>query len=170
MPHSSRKTLTCVTARLPLAAWAVTPDGNPAGPPVTIPVKLAGLPSATRDGRLRSAISSLTGLARQFGCRAVVIEDLDFADAREQGRERAGSRPSRGRRGRGFRRLVSGIPAGRFRDRLAQMTSNAGLAVIVVDPAYTSRWGPTSRTCSANTASSARSSGLRPSSSLSASA
>ena len=124
-----------------LAAWAVTPDGNPAGPPVTIPVDLAGLPAATRDGRLRAAISSLTRLARQRGCRAVVIEDLDFADAREQGRERAGSRPSRGRRGRGFRRLVSGIPAGKFRDRLVQMTANAGLAVIVVDPAYTSRWG-----------------------------
>jgi len=124
-----------------LAAWAVTPDGNPAGPPVTIPINLAGLPSATRDGRLRAAISSVIRLARQLGCRAVVIEDLDFADARGQGRERAGIRPSRGRRGRGFRRLVSGIPAGKFRDRLAQMTSNAGLAVIVVDPAYTSRWG-----------------------------
>ena len=79
-----------------LAAWAVTPDGNPAGPPATIPIDLAGLPSATRDGRLRAAISSLTRLARQHGCRAVVIEDLDFADAREQGRERAGGRPSRG--------------------------------------------------------------------------
>ena len=124
-----------------LAAWAVTPDGNPAGPPVTIPIDLAGLPSATRDGRLRAAISSLTRLARQHGCRSVVIEDLDFADAREQGRERAGSRPSRGRPGRGFRRLISGIPTGKFRDRLVQMTSNAGLAVIVVDPAYTSRWG-----------------------------
>ena len=52
-----------------LAAWAVTPDGNPAGPPVTIPIDLAGLPSATRDGRLRAAISSLTRLARQLGCR-----------------------------------------------------------------------------------------------------
>ena len=124
-----------------LAAWAVTPDGNPAGPPVTIPIDLAGLPSATRDGRLRAAISSLTRLARQLGCRAVVIEDLHFADAREQGRERAGSRPSRGRRGRSFRRIVAGIPAGKFRDRLVQMTSNDGLAVIVVDPAYTSRWG-----------------------------
>ncbi len=124
-----------------LAAWAITPDGNPAGPPVTIPIDLAGLPSATRDGRLRAAISSLTRLARQFGCRAVVIEDLDFADAREQGRERAGGRPSRGRRGRSYRALVSGLPTARFRDRLVQMTSNAGLAVIVVDPAYTSRWG-----------------------------
>jgi hypothetical protein len=124
-----------------LAAWAVTPDGNPAGPPVTIPLDLAGLPATTRDGRLRAAISGLTRLARQRGCRAVVTEDLDFADARQQGRERTGSRPERGRRGRGFRRLVAGIPAGRFGDRLAQMAANAGLAVIAVDPAYTSRWG-----------------------------
>jgi len=120
-----------------LAAWALTPDGNPAGPPVTIPLVLAGLPASRRDGRLRAAISELTGLARQHGCRAVVIEDLDFADAREQGRERGGPRPWRGRRGRGFRRLVSGFPAGRFRDRLVQMAANAGLAVIAVDPAYT---------------------------------
>ncbi len=124
-----------------LAAWAVTPDGNPAGPPVTIPLTLAGLPASQRDGRLRAAISSLTRLARQHGCRAVVIEDLDFAEAREQGRERQGSRPAHGRRGRGFRRLVSGLPTGKFRDRLTQMAANAGLSVIAVDPAYTSRWG-----------------------------
>jgi IS605 OrfB family transposase len=124
-----------------LAAWVVTPDGNPAGPPVTIPLILAGLPATTRDGRLRAAISELTRLARQHACQAVVIEDLNFADAREQGRERAGSRPCRGRRGRDFRRLVWGIPTGKFRDRLTQMASNAGLAVIAVDPAYTSRWG-----------------------------
>ena len=52
-----------------------------------------------------------------------------------------GARPSRGRRGRGFRRTVSGIPTARFRGRLVQMTANAGLHVIVADPAYTSRWG-----------------------------
>jgi hypothetical protein len=124
-----------------LDAWVITPDGNPAGPPVTIPLVLAGLPASRRDGRVRAAISELIGLARQHGCRAVVIEDLDFTDAREQGRERHGSRPSRGRPGRGFRRLVAGIPAGKFRDRLAQMAANAGLAVIAVGPAYTSRWG-----------------------------
>jgi hypothetical protein len=82
-----------------LAAWVVTPDGNPAGPPVTIPLVLAGLPASQRDGRLRAAVSSLTRLARQHRCRAVVIEDLDFADARQQGREHQGGRPSRGRRG-----------------------------------------------------------------------
>ena len=108
---------------------------------MTIPLVLAGLPASQRDGRLRDAISSLIRIAGQRGCRAVVIEDLDFADAREQGRERQGRRPSRGKRGRDFRRLVSGIPVGRFRDRLVQMAANAGLAVIAVDPAYTSRWG-----------------------------
>ena len=124
-----------------LAVWVVTPDGNPAGPPVTIPLPLSGLPASQRDGRLRGAISGLTRLARQRGCRAIVIEDLDFADAREQGRERHDSRPSHGARGRSYRALVSGLPTARFRDRLVQMASNAGLAVIAVDPAYTSRWG-----------------------------
>jgi IS605 OrfB family transposase len=124
-----------------LAAWALTPDGNPAGPPVTIPLVLAGLPASTRDGRIRGAVTSLIAIARQHGARAVVIENLNFARAREQGRERAGNRPSRGRRGRAFRALISGIPTARFRDRLVQMTFNAGLAVIAVDPAYTSRWG-----------------------------
>jgi hypothetical protein len=124
-----------------LAAWTLTPDGNPAGPPVTIPLVLAGLPASQRDGRLRGAISAVIRLARQRGCRAVGIEDLDFADARDQGRERHGSRPSRGRRGRRYRALVSGIPTARFRRRLVQMAANAGLAVIAVDPANTSRWG-----------------------------
>jgi IS605 OrfB family transposase len=86
---------------------------------------------------VRAAISTLVRLARQHGCHAIAVEDLDFADARAQGRERAGRRPSRGRRGREFRRAVAGLPTARFRDRLAQMTHNAGLSVIAVDPAYT---------------------------------
>jgi hypothetical protein len=124
-----------------LAVAVVAPDGNVTGTPFTVPLELAGLPAATRDGRLRAAISQLTGTAREHGARAVVIEDLDFAEARAEGREKTGSRPSRGRRGRGFRRIVAGIPTGRFRDRLVQMTANTDLSVVVVDPAYTSRWG-----------------------------
>ncbi len=124
-----------------LAVAVVAADGNVIGTPDTVPLELAGLAATARDGRLRAAISGLIATAREYGARAVVIEDLDFAEARQQGRERHGSRPSRGRRGRGFRRLVSGIPTGKFRDRLVQMTANAGLHVIVVDPAYTSRWG-----------------------------
>jgi IS605 OrfB family transposase len=123
-----------------LAAIVVAPDGNILGTPATIGLHLAELSAATRDGHLRAAISSLIATAKASDARAIVIEDLDFADSRAEGRERHGSRPSRGRRGRNFRRAVSGIPTGKLRDRLVQMASNAGLSVIVIDPAYTSRW------------------------------
>jgi IS605 OrfB family transposase len=124
-----------------LAVAVVAADGNVAGTPATVPLDLAGLPAPARDGRLRAAISGVIAAARENGARAVVIEDLDFAEARAEGRERQENRPSRGRRGRGFRRAVADIPTGKLRDRLVQMTANAGLHVIVVDPAYTSRWG-----------------------------
>jgi IS605 OrfB family transposase len=124
-----------------LAAWVITPDGNPLGPPVTVPLDLDGLPATQRDGRLRAAVSALIRLAREHGCRAIAVEDLDFTGARNEGRERSGNRPSRGKRGKAFRRAVAGIPTARFRDRLAQMASNQGIAVIAVDPAYSSRWG-----------------------------
>jgi hypothetical protein len=124
-----------------LAAAVIAADGNILGVPLTIPLELAGLPSSTRDGRLRAAISGLLGIARAHGVRAIVIENLDFARARAEGREQSGNRPSHGRRGRAYRRTVSGLPTGKFRDRLTQMTRNAGLAVVAVDPAYTSRWG-----------------------------
>ena len=124
-----------------LAAAAVAPDGNILGTPATIGLDLTGQPAATRDGRLRAAISTIIATARRHGARAIVIEDLDFAEARAEGRERHGNRPSRGRRGRTFRRAVAGIPTGKLRGRLVQMASNAGLSVVVVDPAYSSRWG-----------------------------
>jgi hypothetical protein len=124
-----------------LAAVVVDPSGNPVGAPVTVPLELAGLPTSTRDGRLRAGISGLIAVAEAAQCQAVVIEDLDFDHARIEGRERHGRRPSRGRRGRAYRRLVAGIPTARFRDRLAQMATNRHLGVVAVDPAYTSQWG-----------------------------
>ena len=124
-----------------LACCVVDPSGNPTGEPVTVPIDLAGLPTSTRDGHLRKAITSLTGLALEHRCRAIVIEDLDFVANREQGRERQGNRPNTGRRGKSFRRLVAGLPTAKFRERLVQMATNAGLFVVAVDPAYTSKWG-----------------------------
>jgi hypothetical protein len=112
-------------------------SGNPVGQPVTIPLLLDGVSATLRDGRLRAAISQLIALAKAHGCEAIAIEDLQFADARAEGRETLG----RGRRGRRFRRVVAGIPTGRFRERLTQMCANQGLWVVAVDPAYTSRWG-----------------------------
>lgn len=123
-----------------LAVAVVAPDGNILSTPANIGLDLAGLPAATRDGHLRAAITSLIATAREHRARALVIENLDFTEARAEGRERAGNRPSRGRRGRRFRQSVAGIPTGRFRDRLVQMAANAGLSIIIIDPAYTSPW------------------------------
>jgi hypothetical protein len=120
-----------------LACWQVDPDGNPLGVGVDLPLELDGRPASTRDGRLRAAISALLELARRRGCSAIGIEDLDFADARQVGRERLG----RGRRGKRFRRVIAGIPTRRFRDRLVQMAANRGIAVVAMDPGWTSVWG-----------------------------
>lgn len=120
-----------------LDCMVLDPGGNPVGTPQTIPLNLSSTCSTTRDGRLRAAISQLITLAKSHGCRAVAIENLDFADARAEGRESLG----RGRRGKRFRRVLAGIPTGRFRDRLTQMCANQGLSVVAVDPAYTSKWG-----------------------------
>jgi hypothetical protein len=120
-----------------LACTVLDHSGNPVGQPVTIPLLLDGVSAPARDGRLRAAISQLITLAKTHGCQVIAIEDLDFADARTEGRETLG----RGQRGRRFRRVVAGIPTGRFRDRLTQMCANQGLWVVAVDPAYTSRWG-----------------------------
>jgi IS605 OrfB family transposase len=124
-----------------LAAAVIAADGNILGTPAIIGLDLAGRSATTRDGRLRAAITTLITTAKEYGADAIVIEDLNFAEARAEGRERAGNRPSHGRRGRAFRRAVASIPTGKFRDRLVQMAANSGLHVIVVDPAYTSRWG-----------------------------
>jgi hypothetical protein len=66
-----------------------------------------------------------------------MVEDLDFADARQSGRETLG----RGARGKAFRRTVAGIPTRAFRDLLVGMAANAGLWVVAVDPGWTSQWG-----------------------------
>ena len=119
-----------------LAAHVIDRHGNPVGPPVTVPFDLTG-PTSQRDGRLRAAITTLIGIASSNGCAAIAVENLGFVDARTTGRETMG----RGRRGKTFRRTVAGIPTARFRDRLAGMAHAAGLPVIAVDPAYTSKWG-----------------------------
>jgi hypothetical protein len=120
-----------------LDGWVLDVSGNPLGPPHTIPLDLDGLPATTRDGRLRDAIAAIVHLAHQHGCRSITVENLDFAEARQLGREALG----RGRRGKNFRRTVAGIPTRKFRELLAGMAANAGLWVVAVDPAWTSVWG-----------------------------
>jgi IS605 OrfB family transposase len=120
-----------------LAACVLDVSGNPIGEPVTIAIVTAGLRAARRDGRVRAAITDLLNHAQQHNCSALVIENLNFANTRATGRETLG----RGHRGKRLRRTVAGIPTARFRTRLTGMASRRGIAVIGVDPAYTSRWG-----------------------------
>jgi IS605 OrfB family transposase len=120
-----------------LACCVLDPSGNSLGEPVSIPVETAGLPASRRDGRVRAAITALLDRSAQHNCTAVVIENLDFADARATGRDTMG----RGARGKRFRRAVAGIPTSKFRSRLTSMAHRRGIAVIGVDAAYTSKWG-----------------------------
>ena len=120
-----------------LACWVLDPSGNPTGPPDTISLDLGGLPASTRDGHLRAAVAAVMALATASGCRSIIIEDLDFTDARQTSRESLG----RGRRGKQFRTTVSGIPTRKFRTLLVGMAANHDLWVIAVDPRWTSKWG-----------------------------
>ncbi len=120
-----------------ITAALIDPSGNPVGIPAIIPLDVAGLSAATRDGHLRQSITTLLDYAEQKQATAIAIENLNFQDARSTGRETMG----RGRRGKRFRRTVAGIPTGKFRDRLSAMAANRGIHLIAVDPAYTSRWG-----------------------------
>ena len=124
-----------------LEAAVLDATGNPVGAPQTIPLTLDGLSASTRDGRIRGAIADVLALAVHHGARAIVIENLDFSAQRNNGREHAGNRPSRGRRGRGVRRMIAGMPTATLRDRLVQMATNKNLEVIAIDPASTSKWG-----------------------------
>nr|WP_107468942.1 IS200/IS605 family element transposase accessory protein TnpB [Streptomyces caniscabiei] len=114
-----------------LAAWRLDTHGNPAGSPRRFFYDLTGT-AGHRDAQVRHALTRLLHWAHACGVTAIAVEDLDFAAEK--------TREKHGRRKR-FRRLVSGMPTGRLRARLASMRDATGIAVIAVDPAYTSRWG-----------------------------
>ncbi|MFI8425409.1 IS200/IS605 family accessory protein TnpB-related protein [Streptomyces sp. NPDC085479] len=116
-----------------LAVWRLDRHGNPVGRPGRIDADYSGSASR-RDAQVRRVCTALVGEARKGGVSALVIEDLGF----DTGRDRCGWAGQAGRR---FRSMVAGMPTARFMSRLVAMAHRAGLAVIVVDPAYSSRWG-----------------------------
>ncbi len=75
-----------------LACCLLDASGNPVGDPTTIEVHTEGLAASRRDGRVRAAITALLDHAQHAGCGAVVVENLDFGDARATGRETLGRR------------------------------------------------------------------------------
>jgi IS605 OrfB family transposase len=114
-----------------LAAWRLDLHGNPTGAPRRFFYALTGT-TEHRDAQVRHALTRLLHWARACGVKAIAVEDLDFTA--EKTREKHGRRKP-------FRQLVSGMPTGKLRARLASMADQTGITVIAVDPAYTSRWG-----------------------------
>ncbi|WP_327242578.1 IS200/IS605 family accessory protein TnpB-related protein [Streptomyces sp. NBC_01320] len=113
------------------AAYRLDRHGNPVGGPHRFPYDLSGS-AGHRDAQIRHALTRLINWAKQAGVAAIGIEDLDFTT--EKTREKHG-------RQKRFRQLISGIPTGRLKARLVSMAAEQGLAVVAVDPAYTSLWG-----------------------------
>ncbi|MEN1889336.1 IS200/IS605 family accessory protein TnpB-related protein [Streptomyces mirabilis] len=114
-----------------LAAWRLDVHGNPTGAPRGFFYDLSGT-RAHRDAQVRHALTRLLHWARACGVKAIAVEDLDFGA--DKTREKHGRR-------KGFRQVISGMPTGRLRTRLTSMADQTGIAIIAVDPAYTSRWG-----------------------------
>jgi IS605 OrfB family transposase len=113
------------------AAYRLDRHGNPVGDPHRFPYDLSGS-AGHRDAQIRHALTRLINWAVRAGVAAIGIEDLDFTTEK--------TREKHGRRKR-FRRLVSGIPTGKFKARLGSMATEHGLSIVAVDPAYTSMWG-----------------------------
>jgi IS605 OrfB family transposase len=119
-----------------LAVRRLDEHGNPVGRPKRIDFDLSGS-SARRDAQVRHAITRLIHYTAWHNIDTVAVEDLNFADARNAGRETMG----RGSRGKRFRKTVAGIPTAVFRNRLSGQAHRHGIALYAVNPAYTSVWG-----------------------------
>ncbi|PZT75370.1 MULTISPECIES: IS200/IS605 family element transposase accessory protein TnpB [unclassified Streptomyces] len=113
------------------AAYHLDQHGNPVGEPVRFFYDLSGS-ADRRDAQIRHAISRLLHWAKRCGVKAIGLENLDFTA--EKTREKHG-------RHKRFRQLISGIPTGKLKARLVSMAAEHGLAIVAVDPAYTSMWG-----------------------------
>ncbi|MEV3909104.1 transposase [Streptomyces canus] len=114
-----------------LAAWHLDVHGNPIGEPQRFFYDLTGT-AEHRDAQIRHSLSRLLHHTRRCGAAAIAIEDLDFSDGT--------SREKHGRNKR-FRRLISRFPTAKLKARLVSMAAEQNIAVVAVDPAYTSRWG-----------------------------
>ncbi|WOX26440.1 transposase [Streptomyces solicathayae] len=113
------------------AAYRLDVHGNPVGDPKRFPYDLSGT-TGHRDAQIRHAMTQILHWAKRAGVAAIAIEDLDFTA--EKTREKHG-------RKKRFRQLISGIPTGKVKARLISMAAEQNLAIVAVDPAYTSMWG-----------------------------
>ncbi|EQD50025.1 hypothetical protein B1B_11377, partial [mine drainage metagenome] len=108
-----------------LAASVLDASGNPLQILDDIPLVTEDLSTSARDGHLRQAITEALDAAELHDCKAIAVENLGFDEMRATGRENYGSK-------KWFRKVVSGIPTAKFRDRLVAMAGRKGIAVLGV--------------------------------------
>ncbi|MDI3423927.1 transposase [Streptomyces luteolus] len=113
------------------AAYLLDQHGNPISDPRRFYYDLSGS-ADHRDAQVRHALTQLLHWTNQAGAKAIGIENLDFAA--EKTREKHG-------RKKRFRQLISGMPTGKLKARIVSMAAEHGIAIVAVDPAYTSMWG-----------------------------
>ena len=113
-----------------LSVWLADESGNPVGEPLDIPLMLKGSTS-TRDGHICQAISQVMAFAKEHDASRIYCEDLNFSDSKT--REKFGHKKQ-------FRNLIHSFPTAKFKNRLQAMTARAGLELVAVDPAYTSKF------------------------------
>jgi IS605 OrfB family transposase len=112
-----------------LSIWLADESGNPVGDPLDIPLILKGS-SSTRDGHLCQVIAQVIAFAKKHNTTRIYCEDLNFSD--DKTREKFGSKKQ-------FRNLIHSFPTAKFKNRLQAMCARAGLELVAVDPAYTSK-------------------------------
>ncbi|WP_328891188.1 transposase [Streptomyces sp. NBC_00316] len=113
------------------AAYRLDRHGNPVGDPHRFHYDLSGS-ADHRDAQIRHALTRLLHWTTRCGAKAIGLENLDFAA--EKIREKHGRRTR-------FRQLISGMPTGKLKARLVSMAAEHSVAIVAVDPAYTSMWG-----------------------------
>jgi IS605 OrfB family transposase len=113
------------------AAYRLDTHGNPIGDPRRFSYDLSG-PAGHRDAQVRHALTRLLHWTTQRGATAIGIENLNFTA--EKTREKHG-------RKKRFRQLISGMPTGKLKTRIVSMAAEHAIAIVAVDPAYTSIWG-----------------------------
>ena len=120
------------------ACLVIDKHGNTVGEPADFSFSLEGS-TKRRLGKLAAVIQKMMEYAEQHGCEVLIAEDLDFKDIKDLGREHG----RQGRKGKRYRKMLHNFPTAAFKALFMSMVHNRGSfkGVIVVDPAYTSKWG-----------------------------
>ncbi len=102
---------------------------------------VAAAPAGARIGTSLFVTSAEHGVLVQMGGHLGRLAGRDLAARCVLGAGPKHKGRAERKRGKRFRRTVAGMPTAQFRHRVVAMSANAGIAIIAVDAAYTTKWG-----------------------------